>query len=149
MYACLVGLFFLERYGIPFMSLMAQQDSVLCAKPLKSTGVQNTSVDTKVTVALTMGRTPRQRQLTGCRRHLPLRQATSCSCSMYLTLAMKEAEDSGGETTAPDWQLSLRADATADDNNDNKGNSDGDSGGGFGGGGSDKDNGGDTHTTIN
>ena len=34
-----------------------------------------------------MGKIPRQRQLTGCRRRLPLHQATSCSCSMHLTLA--------------------------------------------------------------
>ena len=34
-----------------------------------------------------MGRTPRQHQLTGCRRRLPLRSATSCSCSMHLSHA--------------------------------------------------------------
>ena len=32
-----------------------------------------------------MGKILRQHQLTGCRRCLPLHQATSCSCSMHLT----------------------------------------------------------------
>ena len=87
MYARSVRLFFLARYDIPFWLLRAQQNLVLCANPPKSTGVQNTSVDTQITLALTMGRTPRQCQLTGCRRRLPLRQATSCSRSMHLTSA--------------------------------------------------------------
>ena len=34
-----------------------------------------------------MGRTPRQHQLTGCRRRLPLCSATSCSRSMHLSHA--------------------------------------------------------------
>ena len=66
---------------------------VLCARLPKCTictGVQNTSVD-KNALALTMGRTPRQHQLTGCRRCLPLHQATSCNPSMHLTLAMMGA----------------------------------------------------------
>jgi hypothetical protein len=44
-YARFVRLFFLARYDIPFWSLRAQQNLVLCAKQPKSTGVQNTSVD--------------------------------------------------------------------------------------------------------
>jgi hypothetical protein len=40
-----VRLFFLARYDIPFWSLRTQQNLVLCAKPPKSTGVQNTSVE--------------------------------------------------------------------------------------------------------
>jgi hypothetical protein len=34
-----------------------------------------------------MGRTPRQRQLTGCRCRLPLQKATSCSHGMHLSHA--------------------------------------------------------------
>ena len=34
-----------------------------------------------------MGKILRRRQLTGCRRRLPLRQVTSCSRSIHLTLA--------------------------------------------------------------
>ena len=87
MYAHSVRLFFLARYDILFWSLRAQQNSVLCANLPKSTGVKNTSVDTKITLTLTMGRTPRRRQLTSCKRRVTLRQATSCSCSMHLTSA--------------------------------------------------------------
>ena len=42
---------------------------------------------TKITLTLTMGRTPRQRQLTGCRRRLPMRKVTLCSCVMHLSHA--------------------------------------------------------------
>jgi hypothetical protein len=38
-----------------------------------------------------MGKILRRRQLTGCRCRLPLCQATSCSCSMHLTLATMRA----------------------------------------------------------
>jgi hypothetical protein len=34
-----------------------------------------------------MGRTPRGRQLTGCRRRLPLQKATSCDRAMHLSHA--------------------------------------------------------------
>ncbi len=34
-----------------------------------------------------MGRTPRRRQLTGCRRRLPMRKGTSCSRGMHLSHA--------------------------------------------------------------
>ena len=34
-----------------------------------------------------MGRTPRRRQLTGCRRRLPMRKATSCGRAMHLSHA--------------------------------------------------------------
>jgi hypothetical protein len=36
---------------------------------------------------LTMGKIPRRRVLTGCRRRLPLRQASSHSCSIHLSHA--------------------------------------------------------------
>ncbi len=49
MYARFVRLFFLVRYDIPFWSLNAQQNLVLCAKLPKGTGVQNTSVDKNYT----------------------------------------------------------------------------------------------------
>ena len=91
MYALSVRLFFLARYDIPFWSLRARQNLVLCANPLKSRGVQNTSADTQITLTFTMGKIPRQHQLTGCRRRLPLHQAPSCSRSMHLTLAMMRA----------------------------------------------------------
>jgi hypothetical protein len=42
---------------------------------------------TKITLALTMGRTPRQRQLTGCRCCLPMQKVTTCSCGMHLSHA--------------------------------------------------------------
>ena len=43
---------------------------------------------TKFTLAtITMGRTPKRRQLTGCRRRLPLWKATSCSSAMHLSHA--------------------------------------------------------------
>ena len=87
MYAHSVRLFFLARYDISFWLLRAQQNLILCANPPKSTGVQNTSVDTQITLALTMGKIPRRRQLTGCRRRLLLCQGTSCSSSMHLTSA--------------------------------------------------------------
>ncbi len=47
MYARFVRLFSLARYDIPFWSLRAQQNLVLCAKQPKSTGIQNTSVHKK------------------------------------------------------------------------------------------------------
>ena len=64
-YARFIRLFFLARYDIPFWSLRAQQNLVLCAKPPKSTIQEYKIPLDKKALALTMGRTPRRCQLTG------------------------------------------------------------------------------------
>ena len=45
LYTRFVRLFFFAKYDIPFWSLRAQQNSVLCAKLPKSKGVQIPSID--------------------------------------------------------------------------------------------------------
>ncbi len=82
-----------------------------------------------------MGRTPRQRQLTGCRRHLPLQKATSCSRAMHLSHAKVGFRDflqslfavtchssqSAMQAILPILALSLYFTDGGDDNDDNGG----------------------------
>jgi hypothetical protein len=82
-----------------------------------------------------MGQTPRQRQLTGCRRHLPLQKVTSCSRGMHLSHAGKGFRDflqslfavtchssrSAIQAILPILALSLYFTDGGDNNDDNSG----------------------------
>ena len=86
-------LFFLARYDIPFWSLRAQQNLVLCAKP-QTTGVWYDMYKIPKLTKYTRHNYVPWDELqidaslhTSCRRRLPLRKATSCSRAMHLSHA--------------------------------------------------------------